>query len=178
MPDPSADDLRALIRARWALNERAETMLGYLQDAIDARSAVSRVTLTCDHPHRKGVRRKTAELYPFGGNVLYVAVIPWVPSDMINRRPWMTEHLLGCGMGAEVLESVSDAALLRFRDTLNDDVFSPASGARWVQKTPPHRVLTIITPDTEPVITPWARCPDHPDHAETFTREEILSLVR
>lgn len=119
---------------------------------------------------------KLAETYEVDGrSVLAVTKIAWLPSDLLNLRPWSREHLLGAGLSS----NMDDRMLSRWLDQLDEwEAGRPPDGRRWLQKQEATVIATLIGTESEPAITAWCRCKVHPNDVVAIDRHDAWASVR
>lgn len=132
----------------------------------------------CQENHRGGSRRRLAQALHLGrGQVLFVSRIEWLPSDLLNLRPWEREAYIGPRWNPHFDDD--DDLLSRWLDQLDAwEQGVPATGPRWLGGSPPHTIRVLISPGSDPVYTPWVRCLDHPDNAEIVSLSTLLNALR
>jgi hypothetical protein len=134
----------------------------------------------CTQPHGgRASRRQLGEALPLvGGGALFRSRIRWMPSDDLNLRPWVRDHLLGAGLTPEVL---TDATLVSgYLDHLDQWTAGVLPhGERWLRKGPDSVIATVVLPGDPPdgVIGCWLRCDGHPDGARLLSTGEVLAPV-
>lgn len=135
------------------------------------------VVIHC-HEHIGGRTRKLAEAYWVNPEILFVSHIHWLPSDLLNLRPWEREQLLGSGWNHHLDED--DEMLSTWLDHLDDwETGVEPHGDRWLRGTSgPHVIRSVLVAGETPIITPWVRCPDHPEAARTLSVPELMAGLR
>lgn len=134
-------------------------------------------TFYCEEPHPGGRTRKLGEAALLGPEILFVSRIQWLPSDLLNLRPWEREQLLGSGWN-DGLDS-NDRRLSDWLDRLDEwEKGVTPTGPRALMGKGPHGIAVVLTPGMEPVLTPWVRCPDHPTRARVVTVSELMAAWR
>ncbi|MGG5753186.1 hypothetical protein ACQ3I4_11255 [Zafaria sp. Z1313] len=137
------------------------------------------VIARCEH-HPGGKSPKLAEATIHRGIFYFASRIAWRPDDVVQPRPWMTEHYLGAGAQEAWDRAMTDDAFLRRH---MDQLQQPdlPSGERWIAGTGPHWVRYALPmsdfADIE-ALGLWVRCKDHPQHAEQLDALAIVEALR
>lgn len=171
--------VRGEIAARRDLVVRAEAQRQALNEAVQAGATIQRAVWRCSEPHRGGAIPRLAEAYRVGDEILVITKIAWLPSDVLNLRPWGREHLLGAGAPNESGLADDDRPLSRWLDNL--DLWGQGvepTGPRWLVRQDPTVILTLTTPEREPVVTAWTRCKDHPAGMRAIDRHAAWDAFR
>lgn len=160
----------------WVLGRRRLTAeLAAHQASLQANPPARQAIWRCTKPHKNG-SPMLAQAVSVDGGVLFAARIKWLPSDQLNLRGWMREHLLSTLTD----QGLEDNLLSTFLDHLEEwGTGQTPHGERWLRGMPDHFVRDFYLPEPQiGELQPWMRCVNHPDGAEVAARNDMFSATR
>ena len=180
------------MRSTAVLTEARQTIVARRE--MHARAVVIRkgipvpgaaVDFNCRLKHRGGKSGpKCAEVYRVSPSLLlFISRPAWRLNDQLHPPPWEIEHLLGAGLSQEGFRLLmeDDQALDQALDRASASAQSGRTSAgdgRWLRKRGPVEIVALVTPDAEPPVGLWVRCPAHPGSAESLSRQELFDATR
>lgn len=174
-------DLAAL-RARMVSRRQRDRQVAERFAAADERlkdgDRVEELHLRCD-AGSAGHHRLLARVFILEEGLLFVSRIVWRPQDR-DVPPWVIEAFVRDELAAIDLED--DVAVARFAETLDAMRHrDPGHNRRWLAGSAPVVIRDVLDlPATPDGWLPelWARCEDHPSHAERLDRQALITAAR
>lgn len=172
------EEARRVIGARRQMHARAVEIRQTMPPQGEA------VDFKCNLRHRGGkTGPKCAEVYKVTSSLLlFISRIAWRPQDQVQAPPWEVEHFLGAGISDDGFRLLmdDDAVLDRVlsqHSTQPESADVPGDG-RWARKRGPREIVALVTPDADPPVGLWVRCPAHPGSPELLTRQQLFDATR